>query len=82
MDELIELVIEMFPYLALNKDADKVLSEKPNGVFAPIKKRNYRKECENLLNSYDKLSKRKKTIKKVSSITQSRIDRLKDEVRK
>lgn len=69
----------MFPVMVLNKKCDDLLENKPKG-FHPIKKRKYRIECEEVLNSYQIYQDRNlghgKTRPYTNSVRQ-RIDKLK-----
>ncbi len=80
MDKLVDILIEMFPLIALNMDTDKLLDSKPKG-FAPIRKRECRVACGKMLSQYEDILSRKNSRKRISSVTLSRINRLKKEAR-
>ncbi|MCM1025230.1 MAG: hypothetical protein NC432_02275 [Roseburia sp.] len=72
---------ELFPTKILNKRAKKLLSGKPSG-FHPVKKRLYRRECRELLRSYQNLIGRRREgrilgNKGISIGTRRRIEKLK-----
>ena len=70
---------KMFPVIVLNRKCDELLTNKPKG-FHPIKKREYRIECEEVLHSYQFYQERNHIRGKTRPYTNSvrkRIEKLK-----
>lgn len=71
---------KLFPTVVLNKRADKLLSGKPSG-FHPVRKRLYRRECREMLGSYQNMIERRREgrilgNKGISAMTKNRMEKL------
>lgn len=76
---------EAFPTAVLNKRADKFFSGKPSG-FHPVRKRLYRRECREMLGSYQNMMERRMEgrilgNKSISAGTKCRMEKLREVAR-
>ncbi len=81
MNIISNILAEIFPGPAIIRKADDLLSNKPEG-FHPIAKKMYRRECLDVLNSFNKLIERRQGgriigNKGVSNATKLRVEKLK-----
>lgn len=81
MNFLEKKLAETFPIFVLYKRTDKLLMNEVSG-FHPLKKRVYRRECKEILDSYQHMLERHREgrligNKKVSVATRMRMDKLK-----
>lgn len=85
MNFLKKTLDESFPTVVLNKRAGKLLSSKPSG-FHPGRKRLYRRECRELLGSYQNMIERRTEgrilgNKSISPWTKRRMEKLREVAR-
>ena len=80
MNFLKKTLVESFPTVVLNKRASQLLSSKPSG-FHPVRKRLYRRECREMLGSYQNMMERRMEgrilgNKSISAGTKRRMEKL------
>lgn len=85
MNLLGKKLTELYPTAVLNKRADKLLSGRPTGIH-PVRKYVYRRECGEMLSSYQNMLERRREgrilgNKNVSLWTKSRMEKLKEVAR-
>ncbi len=85
MNLLGKVLAELHPTFFLNRRTDRILSERPTGIH-PVRKYVYRRECREMLGSYQNMLERRMEgrilgNKSVSPWTKRKIEQLKEVAR-